>query len=282
MLIEIIFAVFILGCSIALLKHDMLKKFYEQFNTDEQYLVDKPLLYVENQGKWIKTNISLDRPMDTVFIEDTIKTELGTIMNGFLDHKEWYESKYIPYKIGLLILGKLGDGKSSLISALACKYDLNIYEISLSNCRDPIAAISKIPTNQVNMIVFENIDFELNQLGERYSQIVPKLLSVMDGLMSIKNQVVVVTAMSLTGIPDEFKRIGRFNHIIHLKPPTTDVLSKYFKWFYADTIADTSDLAKNFATSIHHSVPMSAIQNYLIKYRDNPNDAVKNAMSIGL
>lgn len=242
-------------------------------NSENEFIDHKPALFTLNSLGWNKTNTILDRPLSTVFLEDTVKLELNRFISDFLANEDWYTSKFIPYKMGILMHGALGDGKTSLISALASEHNLDVYYVTMIG--DVANQIKQIPTNRVNIVVLENLDLELTQLGDQYSYVFPKLLNMMDGLLSPK-QIFVVTATSLSSIPEEFKRPGRFTHIIHIKPPTKELIASYFNWFYSN------DNGMQFATFVADGVSMCMIQNHLLRYRTDPVGAIKNAKCIGL
>jgi chaperone BCS1 len=237
-----------------------------------------PRLFSLARNKWYDTGVALNRPLETVFLEDKVKTELTNAFEDFQNNEQWYRDKFIPYKMGILIHGGLGEGKTSLISGLSTKYDLDVYYISIS-AGDVLMQIEKIPQDRNNIIVIENLDLELSQLGDRYSYVYPRLLNVMDGLLSPSGSIFIVTTSSLEGIPEEFKRPGRFTHKIEILPPSKDVIANYFQWFYSDV---DSRLGTKFAESITSKVSMCVIQNHLLRNRTDPENAINTARAIGM
>ncbi len=251
---------------------------YQEYKNSESLITDKeselPRLYCYNQG-WKEYGIMLERPMSTVFIDDNIKENLSTSVKDFLNNKKWYRDSYIPYKMGILLCG--GEGKTSLISALAYENDLDIYYVSINN-GDILSQLNKIPKNRMYIVVFENLDLELSQFGDRYPFVYPRLLSVMDGLLS-PQQIFVVTATSLDAIPAEFKYPGRFMHSVFINPPTKDLISRYFQSFYDNA---TPEDGTQFAAGVADGSGMCVIQNHLLKYRTNPAEAIKRVKQINL
>lgn len=268
---------FAVGYCLGAIGYHMLHEYKEFQSIQDEFDDDElPQLYIFNQG-WKESGIVLGRPLSTVFIDDNIKENLNSSINDFLNNKNWYRDSYIPYKMGILLCGGLGDGKTSLISALAYENDLDIYYVSV-NSGDILGQINKIPKDRMNIVVFENLDLELSQLGDRYPFVYPRLLNVMDGLLS-PSQIFVVTATSLDSIPAEFKRPGRFTHSIRINPPTKDLVSRYFQSFYDDA---TPEDGAQFALSVADGSSMCVIQNHLLKYRKDPAEAIKNAKHINL
>jgi hypothetical protein len=284
MLYGIITAVYIVGAGvIGACIGKMLAQMYQERTVsfenddDDNDNISYPNLFLFSQGSWRMSDVTLGRPLSTVFLDETIKTNLNSSISDFLENREWYRDSYIPYKMGILLCGGLGEGKTSLISALAYENDLDIYYVSINN-GDVLTQINNIPKEHINIVVFENLDLELSQLGDRYPFVYPRLLNVMDGLLS-PQQIFVVTTTSLDAIPEEFKRPGRFTHVVHINPPTKDLIALYFQSFYDET---TPEEAAQFASRVVDGTSMCVVQNHLLKHRKNPVDAVANAKLIGL
>jgi len=230
-------------------------------------------------GKW-SYRPRIKRSLDSIFIDQEIKSELVQRLGDLEVSESWHATKQIPYRLGILLHGKPGDGKTSLISAIADHFNWDIYNLSITDCLSKGAnipsRISAIPRDRINLIVIEDLDFELSQLGEKYASVVPNLLSIMDGLLSHTHHVLFVTATLLDNIPDEFKREGRFDLVYHITPPTKSIITDYFEWFYLEpdnVDLGISTLAKTFAESVPDGTHMCEIQNHLRKHRLNPHDA---------
>lgn len=73
--------------------------------------------------------------METVCLDEELKREVLLDMNDYLSSKtaEWYAKRGIPHRRGYLFDGPLGTGKTSLIFALAGRFGLDIYMLSLLN-----------------------------------------------------------------------------------------------------------------------------------------------------
>src|ERR1700682_5550406 len=69
-----------------------------------------------------------------------------------------YRRLGVPYHRGYLLYGPPGTGKTSLVSALAARFQMHVYAINLSsfNDRSLITAMNDVPANCV--ILFEDID----------------------------------------------------------------------------------------------------------------------------
>jgi chaperone BCS1 len=78
---------------------------------------------------WDETKFSSTRRFNNIFFKD--KTNLINKLDLFLNNKDWYFTKGIPYSIGIGMYGPPGTGKTSLIKAIANYTDRHIIVISL-------------------------------------------------------------------------------------------------------------------------------------------------------
>jgi len=115
-----------------------------------------------------------DRNFDNIFFDQ--KLDVKDRLDFFMNHREWYQKKGIPYTLGLMFSGKPGCGKTSTIKAIAKYTNRHIIDIPLTkidNCRDLMNIFygeeineKKVPMNK-RIYLFEDIDSMLDVLKER-------------------------------------------------------------------------------------------------------------------
>jgi hypothetical protein len=77
--------------------------------------------------------LHLRRAIDTVILKTTQKAEVISDIEAYIDPstQAWYGARGIPYRRGYLFHGEPGTGKTSLAMAIAGRFGLDIYVISL-------------------------------------------------------------------------------------------------------------------------------------------------------
>lgn len=82
---------------------------------------------------YTKTKFTTNRNFDNVFFEERKQVQERT--KFFLEHREWYDKKGIPYTLGFLFHGPPGCGKTSTVKAIAAEGRRHIINIQLSEIK---------------------------------------------------------------------------------------------------------------------------------------------------
>ncbi|KZT21609.1 P-loop containing nucleoside triphosphate hydrolase protein [Neolentinus lepideus HHB14362 ss-1] len=72
------------------------------------------------------------RPLKSIVLEPGVKEDLLEDAQEFLESKEWYNDRGIPFRRGYLLYGAPGTGKTSLIQSIAGELGLDVYILTLS------------------------------------------------------------------------------------------------------------------------------------------------------
>jgi hypothetical protein len=82
---------------------------------------------------YTKTKFTTNRSFQNVFFEDRKHVQGRT--QFFLEHRDWYDAKGIPYTLGFLFHGPPGTGKTSTIKAIAGEGRRHIINVQLSEIK---------------------------------------------------------------------------------------------------------------------------------------------------
>ncbi|KXT17464.1 hypothetical protein AC579_5712 [Pseudocercospora musae] len=181
------------------------------------------------------------RQLDTVHFDDVTKQVLIEDIRNYLDERtqKLYQSRSMPYRRGYLFYGPPGTGKSSLSTAIAGEFGLDLYEVkvpSIANDADLEQMFSEIPPRCI--VLLEDIDavWSMNreQRHERHlnvndpnsdaqsthSQVsnvtLSGLLNVLDGVGSQEGRVVIMTTNKPEQLDAALVRPGRVDFKLYL------------------------------------------------------------------
>ena len=107
---------------------------------------------------WRKVQGYTPRLLGSVILKPGEKEDLLADIEKFKLAKNRYRELGVPYHRGYVLYGPPGTGKTSLVSALAAKFGMSIYAISLTDFNDKslMKAVHDVPPGSV--ILFEDID----------------------------------------------------------------------------------------------------------------------------
>lgn len=183
-------------------------------------------------------------------------------LSFFLERKDWYDSKGIPYQIGFLLSGIPGAGKTSIIRAIANMTKRHIVNVNFANITtatqlknlfysDKIQVYTDsymsniqsyyIPVNQRIYVIEEldgNGDIVKQRNGKNIGENVvndelnlQEILTVLDGTMEIPGRIVVMTTNHPEILDRALIRPGRIDVKINFDYASKDMIVEMFKGY---------------------------------------------------
>jgi chaperone BCS1 len=235
------------------------------------------LFSMRGKGTWDARNNILSREWDTVILPQRAKQALKAAIDEFFlpETEAWYAKKGIPHKMGILLHGPPGCGKTSLISAMATTWQLSVYTIALSNgeTNDSVLrdAIKKTP--KYSLIVFEDIDRAFSKVeGDslmRNSVTLSGVLNVLDGLTTMQGCLYVLTTNHKDKLDEALIRNGRVDVSMRVTYCDATLARDMFKCYYAESSHETCvRFGKEAMSAIgHRKASMAALQRFFIVHR---------------
>ncbi|PRP85462.1 hypothetical protein PROFUN_06831 [Planoprotostelium fungivorum] len=241
----------------------------------------KVTIFVPEDGKWLTACKKEKRSLDTLATDDHVKEELITDMQQFLDSREWYYEKGLPYRRGYLLYGEPGCGKSSIISALAGEFCLNICCLNLTdpnmNDNTLMKLMRRLPSRAI--VLLEDIDclFVDRKSKEETSKGVSfsAVLNAIDGVVAGEGRFLFMTTNHKEKLSRALIRPGRCDRQFELKLSSPIQLAQMYHRFFPD---GPPSAAKKFGQSVPpQTVSPATVQGHLLIHRHDARGALERA-----
>jgi len=267
----------------------------EDSNKITMYISSSEGNYFEHLGRRNK------RSLDTIYLPQKQKKHLVDDLSNFLkpETRRRYGQLGINYKRLYLLEGVPGAGKSSFIMALASKFDYNIAIVSFTPKMTDVNLIrglrsldetdrdDKDRKNKKFFIVFEDMDciFKERKSNDEQKNAITfsGILNALDGITS-SEFIGFITSNYKCNLDPALIRSGRVDYIMNFDYAIKEQVVEIFKKFtceYSESISieEKDAKAKEFYEAVRCldiKVSISLLQQYLMKYLDTSDDAIKN------
>ncbi|PKC03910.1 P-loop containing nucleoside triphosphate hydrolase protein, partial [Rhizophagus irregularis] len=193
--------------------------------------------YERSESYWhyVQT-LSSARGLDSIALDESQEILLKKELETFVNDKSFYERIGMPYRRGILLYGKPGTGKTSLINAISSQLSRNIYYLNLKNIKNDnelSAAFSEVPENQI--IVLEDVDTQskiLHKLDkeDRFSDFsLSTFLGCLDGHILADGNIIIMTTNHVEHLDPACIRPGRMDVRLNLGYCTHYQIKKMYK-----------------------------------------------------
>lgn len=221
-------------------------------------------------GDWYVSGRISAKDMGSVILPPDVKQQILTDIKDFQQSKDWYKKASIFYKRGHLYHGVPGNGKTSLLLAIASFMGRDLYCLDLNTLADNEAlkrAFSAISGN--GYLSIEDIDgfYNLREAVKKDSKIsFSTFLNCLDGAFYKEGLFTGITTNKLHLVDAALMRNGRMDKVIEIPQPGIDEVNQYLKVFY-----DLDDL---HIDEYSHNFSMCDIQEICLRNKNNPYDCL--------
>jgi chaperone BCS1 len=226
---------------------------------------------VDCQGYWDLLARRKTRSADSVILAGGIERVLADVQN-FVDSREWYTQRGVPYRRGYLLHGLPGNGKTSLILAVASHFRYNLGYVNMADIQFDDGALirSLAHTPPHTLVVIEDIDCVFRKRDTEVGGVTfSGFLNALDGIASPEGHLLMMTTNHKELLDPALIRPGRVDVDIEFHNATAEQASAMFRRFYPDTPGATV-----FGQNIPTDVSMAALQGHLVGHKNDPDAAI--------
>ena len=236
----------------------------------------KILIKIFKNGFWGRVSELIKRNLSSIYLNNNKKELIINDIDKFFNNKEDYIRFSVPYKRNYLLYGPPGTGKTSLIYAIASKYDLDIHVLTLNpsmNDQTLISCVSRISPKSI--LLLEDIDslYEMRQKNEKNNLIsFSCLLNILDGLSGKSGLITFITTNYINRLDPALLRAGRIDLRLEITYATKTQIQNMINDLYPEQIV----YFQNFWKIIKDKkITMAAFQNFLFYCYQNKKNIDK-------
>jgi hypothetical protein len=217
------------------IRHAIIKKLNYKINGG-----GKTSIYFPSQNITFEESTP-SKTFDTICLPDDVKSRLITNLYSWYKSSDWYENHNLVHKTGIILYGKPGTGKTSVIRAISKMFnscpiltinidgDAGIFFWTLERLRE-----YRKRRKGVIIVLFEDIDllFKKNENGEIIKENSLQILyQMLDGIYTMNDTIYIATTNHIELLDDGLTRYGRFDIQIELPYFTREKMYEFGKMF---------------------------------------------------
>ena len=205
------------------------------------------------------------RKLKSVYMSQTVKTNLVTTINDFIKNSNKFKQNNIPRSLRIILSGQEGIGKRTLIEALATEINHSIIHFPKNEYSEKMLHTFFMNINNIiisnNIIVFDNIDF--NYIYQNNSHLYILLSELI--IKNDKKNIFIFIFNDIKSILPTFASNFHIHHHYHM-----DANIKYIMNMIKDNILDDQNKniklknIKNTFLKLNHKITPGYIFPYLL------------------
>ncbi|KAG4070951.1 hypothetical protein HA402_001388 [Bradysia odoriphaga] len=238
------------------------------------------------------------RALSSIVLKDGIMDAIQKDLDEFIESKDWYKERGIPYRRGYLLYGPPGCGKTSFVKAIAGQIGYDIYEVQLSNRQLTDESLNTLMSsiNKNAILLFEDVDAvfvprvqdeansgEVNGLSGKLKYREPKgslsfsgLLNAIDGVASEEDYIVFMTTNQIEKLDSALIRPGRIDMRQLIDYPDEHQIVAFFRRFYPDCGESVAETFAKAVMKLKCNPSVAQIQGIFLKHKHTPEDNLQD------
>lgn len=151
----------------------------------------------------------------------------------FLENRDLYKNSLSMYKLGILLYGSAGTGKSTFIREFVRKHDAIVVYINEIPSNSFLKSLEDDTKDVLKIFVFEEVVASLSNPHE-----IREMLEFLDGLNTVSNAIYFMSTNYPTDIPENIIRNGRVDVFAKVEYPEDISRSKLIKLYLGREASD--------------------------------------------
>lgn len=208
--------------------------------------------------------------MAAPLVDPEIYEQIDNVFDQFVNHKQTYQDKQKPYREVMMLYGPPGTGKTSLVRHFINRYKTHLVEFNPQVKYAHLIKLLNSLEGQPVVVLVEEIDSykflcrpadievtdhegkvvkrRVNGMpeGEYLSQNYTNFITLLDGLVPLKNCIFIFTTNHPEQLLQKIYRMGRVNHHIEVNYPREETVRNFLdltevdgRWVYLKSLEDT-------------------------------------------
>lgn len=195
------------------------------------------LRMLNSWGSWRVRSDLPPRTLDSVALPAAQKAQIVADLGKFLEDEEKYNHLALPWHRGYMFKGPPGTGKTSLVKALACHYNLDLWYISLADLKTETSLLSLLAdVTPRSILLLEDIDSmkitNEDNTSEPGTISISSLLNTLDGVATPHGLITMMTTNNFDRLDKRLIRNGRMDVIEELDWPSSETIADLYNHFY--------------------------------------------------
>jgi DNA replication protein DnaC len=193
-------------------------------------------MYIVDEGYWTCFKKTKPIALDNIILPHEIKNDLITDFDKFINKRDWYSEMGLSFKRGYLLYGAPRNGKSSLITAMARKYGMNVYYLNLNALAsdgDLMKLFTRIPNNSI--VAVEDIDtvWEKRDAKKANCKInIETFMNLLSGIYERDGLIFFFTTNYIENLDEALIGDRRIDKKIHIENPKKEQVEEYLTKLY--------------------------------------------------